>query len=46
MRGNFIKEYNSVKEAAFANNIKPCGIYRCLENKSSSSNNYIWKYYG
>lgn len=46
MQGNFIKEYNSVKEAAFANNIKPCGIYMCLENKSRSSNNYIWKYYG
>jgi hypothetical protein len=42
--GNFIKKFNSVKEAANELEINGAGINSCCINKFKSSNGYIWKY--
>lgn len=41
-----IEVYDSVSDAAKANNMKPWGIYNCLEHKANTANNYKWRYYG
>lgn len=41
LQGNFIKEYNSVKEAE---QIFGKGISNCALGKSKTSNGFIWKY--
>ena len=41
MKGNFIKEFNSVKEAE---QFFGKGISNCALGRSKSSNGYIWKY--
>ena len=41
LQGNFIKEYNSVKEAE---QIFGKGISNCTLGKSKTSNGFIWKY--
>lgn len=44
LQGNFIKEYNLVKEAAEANGLKLNNVSACLRGKSKTSGGYIWKY--
>jgi hypothetical protein len=44
LEGNFIKEWNSIDEAAASLNIKKQGICNNLKNRSKTSGNYVWKY--
>lgn len=44
LQGNFIREYNLVKEAAEANGLKLNNVSACLRGKSKTSGGYIWKY--
>ena len=44
LKGNFIKEWNSIEEAASFLNIKKQGICNVLKNRSKTSGTYIWKY--
>ena len=41
---NFIKSYNSIKEACKDNNIKGTGISLCCKHKQKTSYGYIWEY--
>lgn len=41
---NFIKEYESIKEAAIDLNISSVGISNCCRGVTNSSGGYIWKY--
>jgi len=42
--GNFIKKFNSVKEAADELEINESGINSCCTSKFKTSHGYIWKY--
>ena len=42
--GNFIKEFNSVKEAASYYGIDPQRIYRCCIGKTCSAMGFTWSY--
>ena len=42
--GNFIKQYNSIKEAAEENNIFAQNISTCCRKKIKQSCGFIWKY--
>lgn len=42
--GNFIKEYESVKEASLEVNISACMISANLNGRKKSAGGYIWKY--
>ena len=42
--GNFIKEWESIREASNNLNINETAISQNLNNKQKSSGNYIWKY--
>lgn len=42
--GQYIKNWNSIKEAAENLNIQTSGIIRCCKGEMQSSGNYIWKY--
>ena len=44
LEGNFIREFNSINEAARHLNIRNDGISACLRKKQNSSGGYIWKY--
>lgn len=44
LSGDFIRRYNSVKEAGEYNNINPDNISCCLIGRSKTSKKYIWKY--
>jgi hypothetical protein len=44
LKGNIIKEWNSITEAANALNIKKQGICDNLKNRCKTSGNYVWKY--
>jgi hypothetical protein len=41
---NFIKEYNSIKEASINTGIKVCNINRCCRGGRKTSGGYIWEY--
>lgn len=43
--GNFIKTYNSIKEAAQVTNIPRKSIESCLKEKTKTAYNYRWKYF-
>ena len=43
--GNFIKTWNSAREAAKYYNIHEVSITCCCRKKSKSCNNFIWRYY-
>lgn len=42
--GNYIKEWDSIKEAADALNLKSPNIIACCNNKQKTCGNYVWKY--
>ena len=44
--GNFIKEWNSIREAHYNTNISRMGISRCCSNRASyiTAGGYKWKY--
>jgi hypothetical protein len=42
LNGNFIKEWNSGKEAAKINNFNPVNICSCLNGKGKSAHGFIW----
>jgi len=44
LSGNYIKEFNSIAEAARLTNSDSSRISACCNNKIKSSNNYIWRY--
>ncbi len=43
LSGNFIKEYESIKEAALNNGINPSNISNVLSGKRNQTGGYIWK---
>ena len=43
LKGNFIKEWESQKQAALTLNINYQGINNCMLGKTKSSNGFIWK---
>jgi len=43
LKGNFIKKWESQKEAAITLNINYQGINNCILGKTKSSNGFIWK---
>ena len=45
LEGNFIRKWNSIKEAADYYNINSSNISECLTGRNKSSNKFIWKYY-
>lgn len=44
LEGNFIREYDLVKEAAESNGLRLNNVSACLRGKSKTSGGYIWKY--
>ena len=44
INGNFIKSYDSIKDAGYFNNIKPQNISKVCKNKKHSAGGYIWRY--
>lgn len=44
LNGNFIKEWQSARDACRALNVQPMGISDCCNNKSKKHKNYIWKF--
>jgi group I intron endonuclease len=42
LKGNLIKEWNTIKEAK--NTLKIKGIIECLKNRAKTSGGFIWKY--
>ena len=44
VEGKFIRRYNSAKEAAEMNNLKPNNIGRCCRGVVKISGNYIWTF--
>lgn len=42
--GNFIKRYNSIKEAREETGLPSTQIYKKLNNKPTKTKNFIWKY--
>lgn len=45
LKGNFLEEYSSLKEAAVANNIKdPSNISHCASGKYQNCGGYKWEY--
>lgn len=42
--GNFIKTWDSIKEASVNLNINACGILNCCKKRSKKSGGYIWRY--
>lgn len=41
---NYIKTWNSIKEAGLKLNIKPQNISNCCKNKVKTAGGFIWKY--
>jgi group I intron endonuclease len=46
LKGNFIKTYESIGEASDITNSNYSSIRTCLQNKTASSNSFIWLYEG
>ena len=46
LKGNFIKEYESISEAGRKNKILPSGIVSCCKGKYNNCGGYVWKYKG
>lgn len=44
LKGNFIKEYNSMTEAAQEYNVTRQNIYACCSQKRKTACGYIWRY--
>lgn len=44
LRGDFIRKYDFITEAAKANGLKINSVSACLRGKSKTSGGYIWKY--
>ena len=44
LKGNFIKKWNSIKEAGETLNICKSSISLCLVNKYKSAGGFIWEY--
>ena len=44
INGNFIREYISIRKAAFANKMHPSQIYHCLNGAYRQSGGYQWSY--
>lgn len=42
--GNYLNEYNSVREASEKTKIKMCTIYKCLSGDNKTAGGFIWKY--
>lgn len=42
LKGNFIKEWKSGKEAAHSNNFNPINICSCLNKKGKSAHGFVW----
>ena len=42
--GNFIEEFDSIKQASLVSGVLACNISRALRNKQIKVNKYIWKY--
>ena len=42
--GNFVKEWNRIKEAADFYNCDSSGISACCRGKCKTIKNFIWKY--
>lgn len=43
LEGNYIKTWNSIKQASEVLNISNTSISKCLNNKRNKAGNYIWK---
>lgn len=41
--GNLLNTFNSIKEASEKTNTNRCSISSCINNKSKTANNFIWK---
>lgn len=44
LNGNFIREWDRIREAADSLNCHPSGISACCRNKHKSIKNFIWRY--
>ena len=44
LKGNFICQWNSLKEIKNNTNYSYYGIFNCLHNRQITSNNFVWKY--
>lgn len=44
LEGNFIKTYDSIKQASLLNNTSDSNIHFCLANKTKTAGGYIWRY--
>lgn len=44
LRGNYVKTYNSLKEATRITKISECGIYKCCKGIQKVTGGYQWKY--
>lgn len=44
LEGNFIKEWESIKQISVSLNYSPSTIYECINGKYKQANGYIWKY--
>lgn len=44
LKGNLIKEYNNVKQAAEENSVNKSGIYNCCCGKQKISGGFMWSY--
>lgn len=44
LNNQFIERYKSIKDAGRKNNILPCNISNCLNNRQKTAGGFIWKY--
>lgn len=44
LNNNYIRTYNSIKEAGEINNIRPQNISKCCKHNKRTAGKYIWKY--
>ena len=44
LQGNFIKEWNSIKEAADGTNISKTPLTQCLNGKGKTAGGFLWSY--
>lgn len=44
MNGNFIREWDSIKEASYTLGIRPTGISSCCTKRYSQSGGFVWRY--
>ena len=46
LSGNWLRDFNSIKEASELNNINDGNIGSCCLGKSKSAGGFMWRYYG